>query len=146
MAITAYVPNLTKARLMEGYFDFETDTLKAVLLDSGAIPFDIDNDNTYSDVSSHELSTGSGYTVGGTTVTTPSVDEDDTNDKGTFTCDTISWTCNSTSGIGPFSAMAIYDDTTADDAIVALVDWDESISVADTEIFQATDLTISISG
>lgn len=89
------------------------DVLKAILV-SGYTP-DIDNDAGYADVSADEYGAGSGYTVGGETLTSQATSQDSANDRAKFDADNVVW-----SGLGPLSPatpshMILYDDTHGSD-------------------------------
>lgn len=64
------------------------DTLKVILL-TNAHSFVAAN-NLYSDISANEIS-GTGYTTGGVTLTTPTLTQDDTNNLAYFDADDVSW-------------------------------------------------------
>ena len=65
-------------------------TIHAVLLTSSHTP-DADQ-NTWGDISSNEVSDSlSAYTTGGSAVTGAAISQDDTLDRGKFTCDAPEW-------------------------------------------------------
>jgi hypothetical protein len=103
--------NNFKEQVMEGIFDLSTggDTLKMILV-SGHTP-NIDTHTVYADVSADEYGAGSGYTVGGETLTGQDVIQDNTNDRGEFDANDVPWT-----SLGPLSPATpshciLYDDT-----------------------------------
>ena len=115
--------NHYKAELHQGSIDFSSDVFKIILMATG-FTFDKDAHATLSDVSASELANGNGYTTGGETlanVDTSSI-ENDTDDRSEISWDTVSWTASGGS-IGPTPGAIIYDDTTADDTIVAYLDF-----------------------
>jgi len=102
--------------------DFDNDSFKIILMDTG-FTFDRDAHATYSDVSASELGTGFGYTQDTKTLSaSPTVTEDDTNDRLSVTWDNVTWTASGGS-IGPTPGAIIYDDTTGDDTIVGYIDF-----------------------
>lgn len=84
------------------------DTIKACLVTSSYTP-DVDHD-TYSDVSSYEVSNGNGYTTGGLTVTGQAVTEDAASNEVRWSCDDPTWAALTKTGI---RSIVFYDDTTA---------------------------------
>jgi len=94
-----------------------------------------------------QLPTANGYTQNSHTFTTPSWTEDDTNDKGAFTCDNLTITADATTdatGIGPVGSYCIYDDTTADDTIICCVDFGTDYTVNDGSSIQLQNVAISV--
>ncbi len=83
--MASFVTNAYRAAAMQG-LDLTSVTLKVALM-SASYDGTIDTDtfaNTY------EVS-GTGYTAGGVTVTTPTVTTDDTNDRALFDADDAAW-------------------------------------------------------
>lgn len=78
-----------KAKIMNGSIDLDTDTIKVALVTSTYTP-NIDTHVFFSDVT-NEVS-GTGYTAGGATLASATVTQDDTNDKGVFDANDVSWT------------------------------------------------------
>lgn len=78
-----------KVNAMKGAIALLTDTIKVALLTTAYTP-DIDNHKFLSDVNANE-SSGAGYTAGGNTLTSPTVTEDDVNDRGVFGAANASW-------------------------------------------------------
>jgi len=65
-----------------------------------------------SDVTANQLSTLNGYTQDSHTFTTPALVEDDTNNKGAYTCDNLTVTATAAddgTGIGPIGGYMIVD-------------------------------------
>lgn len=81
--------NNFKKNIMNGAIDLDTDTIKVALVTS-AYTINIDTHEFFSSIT-NEVS-GTGYTAGGKTLTTPAVTEDTTNDRGVFDADDVSWT------------------------------------------------------
>ena len=84
-----HVYNNAYEQLMLGAFNLGTDTIKVMLVAGHSV--DIDNDAAYADVSGDEES-GTGYTAGGETLASQSVAQDNTNDRGVFDGDNVTWT------------------------------------------------------
>lgn len=78
-----------KAKIMNGSIDLDTDTIKVALVTSTYTP-NIDTHVFFSDVT-NEVS-GTGYTAGGATLAGAAVTQDNTNDKGVFDANDVSWT------------------------------------------------------
>lgn len=103
-----------KTTLLNGGFDLSGDSLMVCLLGSG---YSYSTSHAaYSDVSGSEVS-GTGYTAGGQALTSQSVS------NGVFTAANSSWT-NSTIT----ASYAVIYDTTASNALVALIDFGGSQS------------------
>lgn len=87
--------------------DFDTDTLKIILLT--AVPADTQWDawNTYSQVTT-ELTTAGGYTVGGITLSGVTLTQDDTNNRIAIDATDPSWATFTATGI---LAALIYKST-----------------------------------
>lgn len=111
--------NNFKEQLLLGTLDMDTDTFKMILV-SGHTP-DIDTHAAYADVSSDEYGAGSGYSVGGATITTPTVAQDNTNDRGSWDFDNVTW-----SSLGPLSPAtpqyAIVYDSTVSNYLVCYIE------------------------
>lgn len=75
--------------LAKGSIDLDTDTFVATLHSSSYTPSS-DADDTWSDIKTTELSTGSGYTAGGVALTSVSVTRSGA--TVTFDADDVSWT------------------------------------------------------
>lgn len=110
-----YVFNDFKERVLLGEFDLVDDTINVALIDSGWSATVDGAAMTYATVSGNELS-GTGYTAKGDTITTPSVTQDDTNNRAAFDGDNASWT-----GLdaGTPATAVMFDDTHASDALIA---------------------------
>ena len=135
----AILPNHIKYLVLDSYFS--SQTIKIILMDTGFV-FDKDVHANYDDglgaddIIDKELGTGNGYTAGGITVTGYALTEDDTNDQGIITWDTMAWTAAGGS-IGPTSGAIIYNDTPVGDANKAVVQWmpfDGDVTVTDGNI------------
>ena len=111
--------NNFKEQVMEGEFNLASggDTLKMILV-SGHSP-DIDAHSGYSDVSGDEYGAGSGYTVGGETLSGQDVTQDNTNDRGVFDATDLTWSSLGALSPATPSHCILYDDTHASDLLIA---------------------------
>lgn len=146
MAIVATAPNHFKYMLMTKKINLDStnggDVLKAILMNT-TFAFNKDNHATLADVTADQLPTGNGYTQNAYVLSGVVVTEDDTNDKGLFSCSDPSWTAV-TGNIGPFGAMIIYDDTTADDTIVTCIDFGTDYTIVPGASFTAQTIKLSL--
>lgn len=90
-----------------------------------------------------ELATGFGYTKDTKVLTTTTVTEDDTNDRGEMTCDNVVWTASGGS-IGPTPGAIIYDDTSADNCIIGYLDFGGNQTAADGANFTINNIKIRL--
>lgn len=109
--------NNFKEQVMESEFNLLSDTLKLILV-SGHTP-NIDTHTQYTDVSGDEYGTGSGYTAGGATLSSVTVTQDDTNDRGVFDAADVTWSSLGALSPATPSHCILYDDTHASDLLVA---------------------------
>lgn len=114
-----YIYNNFKEQVMNGEFNLGSagDAIKVCLV-TAHTP-DIDADSGYADVSADEYGTGSGYTIGGETLTGQATSQDNTNDRGKFDAADLTW-----SSLGPLSPATpshaiMYDFTHASDLLIA---------------------------
>ncbi len=116
-----FIYNNFKEQVMEGIFNLATagDTI-AVTLHTSYTP-NIDTHTVRADVSATEYGTGSGYTAGGITLAGQDVTQDNTNDRGVFDANDVTWT-----SLGPLTPATpghaiMWDDTTTVpvDALIA---------------------------
>ena len=87
--------NTFKSHLLKGNIDFVNDTLKVALTTSTFVP-NIDTEEFFNQVTNEVV--GTGYTAGGQTLTTPAVTTDDTNDRGEFDADDVTWSSSTITG------------------------------------------------
>ncbi len=115
-----------KRYLMEGVFNLASggDTLQATL-HTGYTP-NIDTHLLFgtAGVSSTQYGTGSGYTAGGKVLATQTVTQDDTNDRGAFDADNVTWT-----SLGPLSPatpshVIVWDNTPTSPADPLIAYWE----------------------
>lgn len=112
-----YIYNGFKHQVMESEFDLLNDTIKVILV-TGHTP-DIDADTQLTDVSGDEYGAGSGYTVGGATLATKTVTQDNANDRGVFDAADLTWSSLGALTPATPSHAIMYDDTHASDLLVA---------------------------
>lgn len=93
-----FIYNSFKEWIMEGVMDLSTggDVLKMILVETHSP--DIDAHDDYTDVSADEYASASGYVPRGATLANQDVTKDNTNDRGVFDGDNITW-----SSLGPLS-------------------------------------------
>ena len=112
-------------QLVRGEHDFDADVFKVVLTNSLPLA-------TYTQLSQiSQLSTGGGYTSGGE-ITTISIAE--VSGTTTVSGTQLQWT-GSGSGFGPFQYAVLYNETTANDLLIAWFDYGSAISVNASETF-----------
>lgn len=142
MAVTAVLSNHFKYQQNAGNIDFSADNFKAILM-GPSFAFDKDAHATLADVTADQLATGNGYTQDDEAISVLGVDEDDTNDRSNVTLNDVSWTASGGS-IGPFGALVIYDDTTADDTIVGCIDLGTDYTISDGFTFLLQDAVLRL--
>lgn len=113
--------NSFKKKIMDGSIDLDTDTIKLALVTSSYTP-DQDTHDFFDDVTNEV--TGTGYTAGGATLTTKAVTQDNTNNKGVFDADDVTWSTSTitaragvlykSTGTASTSALICYIDFGAD--------------------------------
>lgn len=132
MAVVCTLSNHFKYQLGKKAIDISADSFKIILVDT-SFAFDADAHATLADVTaspSPELATGNGYTQQNKTLTSGSWAENDTDDKGIRTFDSVSWTASGGS-IGPTGAAIIYDDTVSDKTVVGCIDFGDDYTIAE---------------
>ena len=139
MAATAETSNHYKYALLNAV---ASNTFKAILMNTTFV-FDRDAHATLADVTASQLATGNGYTQDNKTLTSVSVTEDDTNDRAQLTADDVTFTASG-GDIGPFGAMVIYDDTSADDAVVGCIDFGTDYTIVDGSSWTGQDVVINL--
>lgn len=115
-----FLYNNAKELFMEGVFNLATGghTIKVALV-AGYTP-DIDTHTVWADVSANEES-GTGYTAGGETLTGQDVTQDNTNDRGVFDGNDVTWTGLN---VGTPSHAIMYDDTPTTPADPLIAYWE----------------------
>lgn len=93
-----------KMKAMKGEIALLTDTIKCMLVTSSYSP-DIDT-HVFKDAVTNEV-VGTGYTAGGVALANKTVVQDNTNNKGVFDADDVSWSSSTITARG----AVIYKDT-----------------------------------
>jgi hypothetical protein len=126
------MPTLTKfysfvEAIHEKKHNLGSDTLKVLLTNTAP-----SLSNTQKSDISGELSTASGYTAGGATVTITSSAQS----SGLYTliATDVTWTASGGS-IGPFRYAVFYNDTATNDELIGYLDYGYSITVASGQTF-----------
>jgi len=123
--------NAFKKNIMNGGIDLDTDTIKVALVTSTYTP-DQDTHEDFADVTNEV--TGTGYTAGGATITTPTVTADNTDNEGVFDGDDVTWTSSTLTARG----AVLYKSTgvAANDLLICYLDFgsDQSSSAGDFTI------------
>jgi hypothetical protein len=126
------MPTLTKfysfvEAVHEKVHNLGSDTLKVLLTNTAP-----SLSNTVKADISGELSTASGYTAGGATITVTSSSQS----SGLYTliASDVTWTASGGS-IGPFRYAVIYNDTASSDQLIGYIDYGYSITVASGQTF-----------
>lgn len=143
MAITITMSNHAKFQLASKLIDFDSDTFKIILMNT-TFAFNADSHATLADVTADQLATGNGYTQNDKTLTTPSLSEDDTDNRAECTFDDPSWT-GTGGAIGPTGAAIVYDDTTADDTVMGCIDFGTDYTIADGNVLEINDIVLTVS-
>lgn len=104
-----------------------SDTLKVLLTNTAP-----SLSNTVKADISGELSTASGYTAGGATITVTSSAQS----SGLYTliASDVTWTASGGS-IGPFRYAVIYNDTATNDELIGYIDYGYSVTVSSGQTF-----------
>lgn len=113
--MSSVVYNNFKEEVLKGTFNLASDTIKVALVTSSYMP-NIDSHTTYSDIT-NEVS-GTGYSSGGATLANKTVTQDDSNERGVFDADDVSWTSSTITAKG-----AVLYDTTASNKLICYVDF-----------------------
>ena len=143
MAVTKTVSNRMKYELGKGAVDFSSDSFKAILTNTSFV-FDKDNDETYSDVTSDEISNGNGYTTcGAALVVGTAWNQDDSNDMGEIEFNDVTWTASG-DDIEEFNGLLVYDDTHASKIVVGHIDFGEDIEITDGNHFTCKEIGFNL--
>lgn len=106
---------------------FGSDTFKVFLMNSAPVA----TNSKYSDVSASEISSGHGYSTGGSASSVSTA-----NATGTETVTAADVTFTASGGtIGPFRYAVFYDTTPSDKPLVCWFDYGSSITLNDGESF-----------
>lgn len=117
--------NVAKTKLVDGTFDLDSHTWKAVLVTQSWSPAatytGTSTQARYSDIGGAEVANGNGYTTGGVTLSGVSL---------TRATGTVTWTTNSaqwTNATITAKYIAIYDDTAANKDLIGYMDLETTI-------------------
>ena len=135
MATTIKIPNHALYLMATQAVDWDNDSFYLILCSN--FVFDIDTDIEYANVSANELSTAYGYTIGGILMTGGVVVEDDTNNDARRSFDDVT-VAASGGDIGPYQVAIIYNDTLANDPIMASFTYSAGITIGngDSSVFE----------
>lgn len=134
-------PNHIKYLLATKAIDFDNDVFIIILMQSG-FTFNVDTMPNYAQVSANELTTQYGYTVKDKTLTGVDVVEDDANDRCAVTWNNAVWTASG--GSLTASGAIILDDTEANDALVAYIDFGSDQTVLDGGTFTVANILVEL--
>lgn len=121
--------NLTVEDWLKGATNYGSDTFKALLTNTAPVA----TNHIYSDISTNELTTTGGYTVGGATITMGLSNSSGT-ETVTASAASPTWT-GSGGGMGPFRYVPIYDSSAAVKTLQDWFDFGSSISLAAGDTF-----------
>ena len=122
-----------------GNVDMDADTFKVILMDS-SFKYLPASHGTLSDVTSHQIATGNGYTQNNKTLTGVNIG---TGSPSTITWNDVTWTASGGS-IGPVGGMVIYDDTHANDIVMGCCDFGQDYTVPDGQDFELRDISLEV--
>jgi hypothetical protein len=117
--------NNLKYMLMTAGIDFGADTFKIILMKAG-FAFNRATHDTYSDVSTDELATGGGYTVGGQTLAGGTLTRDDGANVTVATWNNPSWLA--AGGDIVTQGAILFDDTLASKPVVGFIDFGSALT------------------
>lgn len=138
MAVVKTMSDAYKAYLRD---PFESNVYKLILMDN-TFSFDAATDEKLADITSNQLATGYGYTRDSITLSGLSLSV--SSNIATAAWNTVTITASGGS-IGPFGAAIIYDDTHADDLIVACIDLGTDETLTDELSYQFVIPSVNIS-
>jgi hypothetical protein len=122
--------NLFLDWMAKGTLNLSSDALKAFLTNTAPVA----TNSIYSDISANDLSTGNGYTNGGSAVT-PTLSNSSGTEK--LVGSNVTWTA--TGSIGPFRYAVLYDSTpSSNKSLIGWWDYGSSITMASGDTFTIT--------
>lgn len=136
--------NAFKKYLMNGAVDLDTDSIKCMLVTSTYAP-NQDTHSFRSDVT-NEVS-GTGYTAGGSALTTKAVTQDNTGNTGVFDADDVTWSTSTITARGAVLYKSRGGASSADE-IIAYFDFtaDKSSSAGNFTIQWAAGGIMTLAG
>ena len=127
--------NEFKELLFEKILDFNVDTIKGILMQSGFV-FNRATHDKYADVLANELPTANGYIVGGQSLAGVTITRDDVNNTVTISWNNPSWLA--VGGDIVSQGLILFDDTVAApvaDPIIGYIDFGSALTTFDTGNF-----------
>ena len=131
---------------MNAKINLTSDVLIAILMND-SFEFDADTHSTLADVTANQLPTYNGYVQDSHTFTTPTLVEDDANNKGTFTCDDLTIAAkeiDDNTGIGPIGSYIIVDTTTTDNTVIANINFTTDITIINTTRLKLRNIALNL--
>lgn len=124
MSVTSKCYGQFPAKGMNKEIDFDTDTIKVMLLENTYTP-DQDTHDYVDDVSANEVS-GTGYTAGGATISNASISYDSATNKTKLDADNVTWSSATLTA----RYAVIYCDTGVEStsALIAYLDFGQDIT------------------
>lgn len=111
--------------LAEKVHDLGSDTLKIALTNTAPVA----GDSVLADIV--QISSGNGYTTGGTQATITSSSQT----SGTYKLVLGDVTFTATGTVGPFQYVVLYNDTPAGDPLIGWYDYGSAVTLANNETF-----------
>lgn len=102
------VYNSFKQKIQDGSIDLDTDTIKVALVTSSYTVSQDDHED-YADIT-NEVANGNGYATEGATLANAAVTKDNTNNRGKFDADDVSWAASTITARGAI----VYKDSGTD--------------------------------
>jgi hypothetical protein len=134
--------NSFKVKIADGNIDLNSDTIKVALVTSGYTP-DQDAHDFFNDVT-NEVS-GTGYSAGGETLANATMTQDNTNNRGKFDADDVTWATSTITARG----AVIYKSTgtASTSPLIAYIDFgsDKSSSASNFTIQWHADGILTLS-
>lgn len=114
--------------------NLEVDTLKVALM-SPSFVADINTKGTWADCSADEIAAGYGYTAGGETLTSVSVNINTTDSLVELFCDNVTWQASG-GAIPTVGHAVIYNASHVNSTVVMFIDFIATFDTPDTKLFQ----------
>lgn len=118
MAVTATPYGNVSVKAFNGEIDYDTNTIKVALLDSGYVP--AQTHDYFNDVSAHEIA-GTGYTAGGATLASKTVTYTSGTGVTVFDAADTAWTSSSLTA--RFAVVYVSTGTGSTSALIGFVDF-----------------------
>lgn len=137
--MSSQTSNRYKELLPQKVIDFENDTFKIILMQPG-FTFNKATHDEYADVSASELAEANGYTTGGATLGSVSGVRSDVTNTMTYSWSNPAWAASG--GNLSASGAIIYDDTVADDPVIAYIDFGATLITYDGGTFTVANVSV----